>query len=305
MPAAAPPHTTRAVLGMLLVVAIWAANFVAMRLVLAEVPLLVVGALRFTLAGALLTALLAAREGHVRLAPADLWRLLGLGILGNTVYQTLFMLGLTGTTVGNTAILLATSPLLTAAIGALLGVERPSRPLAVGLALALAGAVLVLRSHGFAFGSATVAGDLAALGAAVCWALYTLGVRRLPGGLSPLRVTALTTLAGAPGLILLALPDLPGVAWSEVSLQAWLALGYSVVLSIGLAYWIWNANVATVGPNRTALFNCLTPLLAMLIAWPVLDETPGPVQWVGGTLIIAGVLTGRGFPRRLLGRAAA
>lgn len=298
------PRPAWATPAMIAVVVIWAANFIAMRLVLAEVPLLVTGALRFLLAGILLLVILRIAEGNVTV-PRALWgRLFFLGLLGNSLYQVLFMVALQRTTVGNTAILLATSPLQTALLGAALGIEKPSGRLLTALVLALAGAGLVLSDRGVEIDTATLLGDLAALGAAFCWASFTLGVRRLPGELSPLRVTAITTIAGAPALLLVAAPQFVSLEWTAVSWRAWSALGYSVTLSIGVAYLLWNASVAAVGVNRTAIFNCLTPLVAMLMAWPVLQEVPGPTQWAGGTLIVAGVILGRWSPVSLLRNAA-
>ncbi|MEP6745813.1 MAG: DMT family transporter, partial [Gemmatimonadota bacterium] len=244
-------------------------------------------------------------EGRIG-APRAVWgRLVLIGLIGNTIYQTLFMVALQRTSVGNTAILLATSPLQTALLGALLGVEKPSGRLLGALALAFAGAALVVSDRGISFDARTLWGDLAALGAGTCWAISTLGVRKLPPQLSPLRVTALTTVTGVPGLLLLGWPDLMAQSWGGVTPVAWSALGYSVVLSIGVAYLLWNASVAAVGPNRTSIFNCLTPLLAMLIAWPSLGEIPGPAQWAGGTLIVAGVILGRWSPVQLLSRQPA
>ncbi len=301
MTAPRPSWTTPA---MLAVVAIWACNFIAMRLALRELPLLAVGALRFLAAGLLLLVILRLVEGSIG-APRAVWgRLILLGVIGNSVYQTLFMIALERTTVGNTAILLATSPLQTALLGALLGIEKPSRQLLGALFLALAGAVFVLSDRGISLDARTLLGDLAALGAGTCWAVSTLGIRTLPSELSPLRITALTTLTGVPPLLLLAWPDLAAQSWTAVTPIAWSALGYSVVLSIGVAYLLWNASVAAVGANRTAIFNCLTPLLAMLIAWPSLGEVPGPAQWAGGTLIIGGVIIGRWSPVRFLDRQA-
>jgi drug/metabolite transporter (DMT)-like permease len=290
---------------MLLVVAIWACNFIAMRFVLREVPLLAVGALRFLGAGLLLLLVLRLSEGSIGIA-RPLWgRILLLGIIGNSIYQTLFMVALERTTVGNTAILLATSPLQTALLGWAVGMERPSRHLIVGLVLALIGAGMVVSGDGVTLDVSTLVGDFAALGAAFCWAAFTLGVRKLPVELSPLRVTALTTVAGAPLLLILGAPDLARLAWGSITATAWSGLAYSIALSIGVAYLLWNASIAAVGPNRTAIFNSLTPLLAMLIAWPALGEVPGAPQWAGGTLIVAGVVVGRWSPNAFALRRAA
>lgn len=290
------PRPAWATPAMLFVVAIWACNFIAMRFVLDELPLLVVGALRFTGAALLLLLILKMVEGDIG-APRRVWgQLILVGVVGNTIYQTLFMIGLEHTTVGNTAILLATSPLQTTLLGALTGIEKATARLWAGLGLALAGAALVVSNGGLSIDPATLWGDLAAFGAGTCWAISTLGVKKLPPELSPLRVTALTMLTGVPGLLLLAAPQLLGQRWGGVSSLAWGSLAYSIVFSLGLAYILWNASVAAVGPNRTAIFNCLTPLSAMLIAWPALHEVPGRVQWIGGTLIIAGVVLGRWAP---------
>src|SRR6478609_2727593 len=103
------PRPSWATPAMLTVVAIWACNFIAMRWVLEEVPLLAVGALRFLAAGILLLVVLRVAEGGVGV-PRALWgRIFILGVIGNSVYQTLFMVALHRTTVGNTAILLATA----------------------------------------------------------------------------------------------------------------------------------------------------------------------------------------------------
>jgi drug/metabolite transporter (DMT)-like permease len=264
-----------------------------------------VGALRYSAAAVLLLIFLQLKEGSLG-APWAVWgRLVLIGLIGNTIYQTLFMIALERTTVGNTAILLATSPLQTAVLGALFRIEKPSGRLIGALLLALAGAALVVSDRGVSIDSATLWGDLAALGAGTCWAISTLGVRQLPTTLSPLRVTALTALTGVPGLVFIAWPDLAAQSWGVVTPLAWSALAYSVGLSLCLAYVLWNASVVAVGPNRTAIFNCLTPLAAMLIAWPSLGEVPGPAQWAGGTLIIAGVILGRWSPVQFLMREAA
>lgn len=290
------PRSTWATPAMLIVVAIWACNFIAMRFVLRELPLLVVGALRFTGAALLLLLILKLAEGGIGAPRRTWWLLILIGVVGNSIYQTLFMVGLERTTVGNTAILLATSPLQTALLGALTGIEKVTARLWTGLALAFVGAALVVGDGGFSVDPRTFWGDLASLGAGTCWAISTLGVKKLPPELSPLRVTALTMLTGVPLLVLLAWPELTTQSWTGVTPLAWGSLGYSIALSLGLAYLLWNASVAAVGPNRTAIFNCLTPLLAMVVAWPALHEVPGPVQWAGGILIVAGVLIGRWAP---------
>jgi drug/metabolite transporter (DMT)-like permease len=103
-----------------------------------------------------------------------------------------------------------------------------------------------------------------------------------------------TTVAGAPGLILAGLPELLKVEWGEVGPAAWAALAYATLLSLLVAYVIWNRSVQLVGPSRTAIYMCLTPVIAVVAAAVMLGERPRPLQAVGAVLILGGVLLVRG-----------
>jgi drug/metabolite transporter (DMT)-like permease len=110
---------------------------------------------------------------------------------------------------------------------------------------------------------------------------------------SPLETTALTTFTGTPGLIALGLVDVFAVDWLRVPAGVWGALGYSSVLSLIVAYGIWNASVRKVGSSRTAIYMCLTPLVAALVAWATLGEKLVMLQGAGAILIVTGVLMTR------------
>lgn len=280
-------------LTMLLVVVIWGTNFSVTKAAIEQIPPLAFVALRFTIGALLLWAVLRLREGPAPLPPGSLKKLIWLGIIGNTIYQTCFMIGLRLTTASNSALLIATVPVITAIAGALLGIERLNRRMLIGILLAFLGVTLVVAARGLAFAPEKVLGDLLLIGCAISWAIYTLGVRTLNSELSPLRITTWTILTGLPGLLLLGFPGMLQHNWAAVSPNAWLSLLYSSVLSLGLAYILWNNSVRVAGTNRTAIYNCVTPLVAALAAWPLLGEVPTIQHALGAALIIMGVLTTR------------
>lgn len=282
---------------MLFVVLVWGANFSVVKVALAEFTPLAFTALRFAAASLLLAAVVYAREGSLAPPPGTLLRLVGLGLVGNFVYQLLFIVGLSRTTAANSALLVATTPVLVALLGGLLGVERVTRHVAGGVGLAFAGIVLVLAARGLALSLGTLGGDLMVLGASACWAVYTLGVRSLAERLSPLRLTALTMIAGTPGLVAVGLPELLGGGWPRPSAAAWGGFAYATLFALVAAYLIWNASVRAVGGSRTAVYSTLIPLVAVLVAWPLLGERPAPLQAVGAALIVAGLLLTRRRPR--------
>ena len=280
-------------LTMLLVVLIWGANFSIVKIALQQFPPLAFAALRFLVAGVLLWLIMRWREGSQPMSRAVLWKLTWVGIIGNTFYQVCFIYGISISSAANAALLIATTPAMIAGAGALLGQEKLRRPVVIGIGLALAGVALVLAARGLTFSSESLIGDLLLVGCSVFWTIYTLGVRSIGTGISPLRITTMTMLTGVPGLLLFSLPQLLSVEWASISVGSWAGFLYATVFGLVLAYVLWNNSVRLVGSNRTAIYGCAIPLVAALIAWPVLGEQPTPLQAVGAVLIISGVLMTR------------
>jgi drug/metabolite transporter (DMT)-like permease len=147
-------------------------------------------------------------------------------------------------------------------------------------------------ARGISPGSGDWIGDVLILGGVVCWTAYTIGIRRIGGRLSALRVTALTMLTGTPGLVLVGIPGLLGLKLGAVHSAAWGGLAYSTLLSLVASYILWSRGVQKLGPSRAALFMCLTPLVATLVAMVLLGEQPTLAHLIGGGLIVGGVVLG-------------
>ncbi|MBA3444753.1 MAG: DMT family transporter [Gemmatimonadales bacterium] len=278
---------------MLLVCLIWGMNFSVTKSAFDQLAPLPFTAIRFAISSLLLWLIIRVAEGRTPLPSGALLRLVVLGMVGNTLYQLAFMLGLARTTATNSALILSTVPTVVAVLAGALRLERVTPRMWSGIALGTMGVVLVIATRGVGFDRATFSGDLLTIAAVLCWAGYTIGLRRVPEGVSPLRVTAITTIAGTPGLVLAGLPGVLRLDWGAVGLNAWLAVAYSSVLSLVLAYLLWNRSVKAIGGARTAIYMCLTPLVAVFGAWLLLGERPHALQGVGAVFIIVGVLLTR------------
>ena len=275
---------------MLVVALFWGGNFSVSKFAMTQLRPLSFSGFRFALAAVLL--LLWARRARVMtpLPRRTFWSLAGLGVLGNTFYQTVFMTGLSMTSATNSSMIVASLPVVVALLATLLGIERAGPATWLGVLLATAGVGLVVTARGVHFGAASFRGDLLVMFAILCWACYTVGVRRVGAGVDPLQITVITTVAGTPGLLLLGAPGLLRQDWSAVSLGTWAALAYAALLALVLCYVLYNRAVQGIGTARTAIYNCLVPLVAMAIAWFTLSEVPTAVQFVGVALVIGGVL---------------
>jgi len=282
-------------LAVIVLVVIWGTNFVVVKAAVAQMRPLAFTALRFTLAALVLLSLVALNRLSLRRARADLWRLALLGLVGNMLYQPLFILGLTRTTAGNSSIILAAAPMIVAVEAHFLGTER-LRPRAwLGVLLAFGGLALVIVGGGrrLSLSSTTLAGDLLTLGAAFLWATYTVMSRPLVVRLPPLVVTTVSLLFSLPALLLLAAPSFAAQDWGAVTFPGWGGLAYSGLLAIGLGYAIWGKGVQRLGGPRTSVYANLAPVVAALTGVIFLGDHIGLLQAAGMACVLGGVVLTR------------
>ncbi len=277
----------------------WGLNFAVVKFALAELEPLVFNGLRLLLVVGLMLVLVPALGYSFKFQRRHLGYLIGLGLVGNTIYQLFFIFGLAHTTAANSALILATVPVWVALIGTVRGTERVMPGGWVGIGLSLAGIALIVwggkQQTQLQFGGATLWGDLLILGATWCWSVYTIASRPMLRHYPAVSLTAFTSIIGAIPLILLALPLLRQVNWASVSLPAWSAIIYSGLFSITLAYFFWNYGVSKLGSTRTSLYSNLTPPLALVTAWLLLGETMAWLQLAGGLLALMGVALARRY----------
>lgn len=272
-------------------VLVWGVNFAVVKQALAEFDPLAFNAIRFVVASGFVYLVLRWQGETAGPARADLPRVVALGLAGNVLYQIAFILGLDRTLAGYASLMLATTPIFTALFSSLAGHERPGPRTWFGAALSFVGVGLV--SGGAALledRRGTVVGNLILVGAAVVWAVYTVGARPIVRRYGSVRTTAWTLWVGTVGLLLVGAPSLAAQRWSRVSPGAWGGLLFSACFAIGLAYLIWYRGVERIGNTRTAIFSNLTPLVALAVGAVWLGERPGTTSLLGAALVLGGVM---------------
>jgi drug/metabolite transporter (DMT)-like permease len=283
---------------------IWGTNFSVIKSAVRELDPQAFNAVRMVVASLAFLAVMAAARWRPSATPnpayyspaavtAREWGQLALlGLVGHVFYQFCFIGGLARTSVANSSLMLAMTPVLIAVISAALGHERIARAHWVGALISIAGIYLVV-GKGFALGGRGLFGDLLMFGAVVCWAIYTLGARPLMERHSPLAVTGLSMALGTLVYVPLVWPQVRAVEWTEVS--AW-SLGlsiYSALFALCIAYTIWYVAVREIGSARTSAYSNLIPVVAMGSAVLVLGE---PLDWrktIGAVAVLAGVALAR------------
>jgi len=275
---------------LLSVTLVWGFNFAIMKGLYRYFHPFAFNALRFTLTSVTMLAILKAAGKPLRVDRADLPAVAGLALVSTTAYHFLFSLGLAHTLAGNSAVVMAFSPIFAYGMGVLLQREKPSALVAGGIALSAAGVVAIAASspRGLALGGSW-RGDLLTLGAAFCWGFYTGSSGRLLEKYGTLRLTVLVMVIGTVFLVPLSLPWVLRQDWRHITLPIWCSILYSAFLSIVYCYFAWFYALGRVGIARTAVYSNVTPVVAFVGGWLLLGERPGIGQAVGAALVLTGV----------------
>lgn len=272
---------------LLLVTLIWGTTFVIIKDTLDSIPPSLFLALRFSLAALSLI--------WVRPTPG-IWRwglILGAVMFVSYGSQTV---GLLYTTASKGAFITALSVVLVPILTGL--INRRWLPARVWIAagLALAGLALMTLTD---VGGVNI-GDLIILGTALAYAVHILLIDRAVKEQPPLQLAAAQMWPVALLSWLWALPHAGQVG--QLSGQVWLAIIFLAVVATALVLVLQNTAQKVVSPHTAALIFVLEPVFAALFGWLLLGEQLGLYGWLGGLLVLAGMLVSELRPPR--GRAA-
>ena len=238
--------------------------------------------LRFLIAAAMLWALIALRRrplGSVRGV------VLGglLGLCGYSVQAGLFFGSIQRIDVSLASLILYTYPALVTVAAFALGRERATRRKLAALALASSGVALVV---GGGTGTIDWVGAAMAFGCAVFYTGFILASDRVASTTSPLAFAASVATGCAVGFTVVALLS-GGIHASEEGVM-WIALIASVSTVMPIV--LFMAGLARVGASTASIASTVEPVITVVLAWLVLGELLGPVQLVGGALVLSAVV---------------
>lgn len=261
------------------------------KLLVGEVPALLLAGLLYLGSGIGLGVLLALRWARERASggaatPLGIPRkevpwLLGAIVSGGMLGPALLMLGLTQTSGAAASLLLNVEGVLTAAIAWLWFKENADRHIVLGMVAIVAGGVLLAWEPG---GASFSTGALFIVGACLCWAIDNNLTRRvstndamLVAGLKGLVAGACNTaLALATGA---SLPALPSVGAS-------LLVGF---FGYGLSLTLFVVGLRVLGTARTGAYFSVAPLVGVVVSLALWPSMPGPLFWLAAALMALGV----------------
>jgi len=274
---------------LLLMVAFWSGNYIAGKIALREFPALLLAGVRIGLAGVMMLPVYAISRGEPRASASGAVHLLLLGLLGVTLNQVFFVIGLSRTSVAHSALIIGLTPVLVLILAGLRGLEKITPRKAGGMALALAGVAVLSAFKPAATGEATWLGDFFILLAALCFALFTVFGKEVTTQYSSVTVNTFAYLGGGVALLPLTVWQAGRHPLTNISTAAWLSAIYMAMFPSVIAYLIYYHALTHVAASRVAAFSYLQPVFALALGFAILHERVDAPVIAGGLVILAGV----------------
>ena len=281
----------------LLTVTIWGTNFAFQKALLAEITPWAYLWARFAgmlVIGWVIVLRMPRRGGaSARIARGDLPRFILSGLVGYCFYIGLSTVGLAYTTAFSSSLLVAMSPLFTALLLGALRLEKVGGGQYLGMGIAVAGmGIFVVEKMQIGATQAGI-GDLISVLSVLGWSAYNVLNKPLLAKYPAPLITTVCLSFGAAPVFALALPDMLAQNWAAVSTGAWLALAWSIVAPVWLAWTLWSWVNARRGVAKTSVFMYLVPLVGGVASWALLGESFTPLKLAGAALALAGMLVAR------------
>ncbi|GLY18348.1 EamA family transporter [Kineosporia rhizophila] len=275
--------TTRDSLLAVLVTVIWGMNFVVIDEGLAGFPPLLFVALRFVVV--LFPAVFLLPRPDL---PWSTLLLIGT-FLSLGQFALLYASLHAGMPAGLASLVLQTQVVATVVIAAGVLHERPSVRAACGVALGAAGLAVVALGRS---AETPLIGLALCVLAALSWAFGNVLSRRaaVKSGLSLTVWSAVVVPVPMIGLsLLLDGPQAVGHALTHITWGNIASTIYTAVLASLVGYGIWNTLLARYQAAQVVPFTLLVPVVGVITAWLVQHERPGPLELLGGLILLLGV----------------
>ncbi|HEX8001281.1 MAG TPA: EamA family transporter [Mycobacteriales bacterium] len=282
-----------------LIYVVWGSTYLAIRYAIGAgtgergLPPLMMGGVRFALAGALLFAWSSRRPAaDGRPDPLGRSQWLACGFIGTALLlggNGLVMLAERTVPSGIAAVVVALVPIWTALLGLLLGGERLRTLAGLGLLIGFAGAVVLANPTGA--DRVPTGGVLMLLAATMSWSIGSYYAKGAPVPRRPLVMTGMEMMCGGTALLVvgLATGELADLDLAAAGWKAWTAFGYLVVFGSMIAFTAYAWLLRNARLSLTTTYAYVNPAVAVLLGALFLNERLTGRTIAASALIVAGV----------------
>ena len=282
-------------------VMVWGSNFVFGKMLVQDFSPALLTMLRLLFIVLFLIGLSSYKKHFKRVNKSDLLVVFFLGLIGVFINQWSFFVGLQTADPTTSALILATTPILTSVLAAIFLKEKLTIRMLMGSIVAIIGIYFVVTK-----------GDLSSLHidkgllwiviTMITFAIMIIMTRLLSNRIDPLTITLYSNVVGLIVSIPFAfLLDTPVHVSSDMS--DWVFLIGTAVVVHGIANLIWNQNIRHVDASKASILSNLEPFVAMIMGLILLYKPITRAEIVGSLFIVGGVVLSTYQRKRLNSRS--
>jgi drug/metabolite transporter (DMT)-like permease len=237
-----------------------------------------------------------ARGGtHARWSSLPWGTMITMGLIGVVLYYAVFNYSLVYTSASQGALVQSCIPAMTALVAVVWLREQASALRWTGIALSMAGILIVFSGANALSGSGSLLGNVLMFVSAVLWGVYTSMAKRV-ATYDAIQVTAGILAAGAVMLLPLAGFEVAAEGMPTLDLRGWLGMAYLGAGASGLAYMMYSAALKHMDASEAGVYTNLIPIVGVIMG-VMLGEPLSARAIIGGVVVLAGVwLTSRQSP---------
>jgi drug/metabolite transporter (DMT)-like permease len=268
---------------------IWGGMYVVSKAVMTVIPPYLLLTLRLLL-GILTLYLVITLAGGIKVVRQQFWQLFWVGFVGYGVSVGLQFVGTNLSTASNGSLVTSATPAFVLIFAALLLREKITWRRLVALLVASLGVVAVIDPRTAQLSSDLFLGNLALVGAALTWALYSVLVRKVTRNMDVLPVSLIAFAGGLPVSIPLGMWETSTTGIGLITPGVIAGVLFIGIISTALAMYLWNSAFAILDAGVASLTFFAQPVVGTILGAIFLDEKITPLFIIGGVLIGVGLV---------------
>lgn len=284
------------VLALIITNIIWGAASPIFKFSLENIPPFILAFIRFFFAGLIFSPY--AFIYIKKISWLDQIKILWIGFFGVTINIAFFFLGLQATESINVPIIASSGPIFIYLFSIMLLREKPKLKIFLGMIIALLGVLIIILSpallDGKKFVLGEIKGNLLILLATFGTVIQTLISKDVLKRVNPFLVTAISFLFGGLTFLPLAIKEYFSWNFNELNIQGWTGIIFGVYFSSAIAYFLYYYGISKLKAQEVGLFTYIDPVVAVLIAMPLLGEYPNLYYIIGTILVFGGIYFAEG-----------
>lgn len=280
------------ILALILANIIWGAASPIFKLSLTNIPPFTLAFIRFFFAGLIFLPFVIGK--WQKMNSKDFFEILLVGFFGITVNISFFFLGLPRTTSINAPIIASSGPVFLYLMSIFFLKEKPRKRIFWGMMASLLGVLVIIFSPVFfdgkelAFGE--IEGNIFFVVATLGSVLQTLVGKKVLQKINPIQVTCLSFFFGSLTFLPISTTELNNWSFDLLNINGWIGIIFGILFSSAIAYYLFLYGIAKIKGQEVGLFTYIDPIVAVVIAIPLLGEYPNIWFIIGSILVFGGIM---------------